>query len=439
MGGNFTVTTYTPNGTKLLLNNVDTPVSVSANTFFDLEINKSAAGDVVNSTGAWTVTNSLTLTQGTWNAGAFTHLIAGAWNSTGVNFTFNSNTSTIQLTSANPNLSTKGLVIDPFYNLTTNNGGTLQTAVRAANNLGITAGTLSLNNFPLTVGVNLTGAGLAAAGAEAIDVGGNWNITTFTPTTSTVTFTANGTIQTANTFYSLAKSGAGTVTTVGANITITNSVTLLGGTLAGGTATITMSGNLWDNQVDTYGSPAPYGFNPQTGEVVFTTNLTIQGSNRWYDFTCTTAGVTILFEAQQEQTIVLGGTINILGAAGSEIRLYSASGIYTPAPAGVGTPTSLAPVPPAGYDQSWFLTVTNPGAFADHRFRPRAAELRQQRQARHTQAPAASTTATTRTIRSSSRSSAAGPWTATATAALTASGSRSRSVRPCPPRPTTPG
>ena len=44
MGGNFTVTTYTPNGTRLLLNNVDTPVSVSANTFFDLEINKSAAG-----------------------------------------------------------------------------------------------------------------------------------------------------------------------------------------------------------------------------------------------------------------------------------------------------------------------------------------------------------------------------------------------------------
>ena len=78
---------------------------------------------MVNSTGAWTVTNSLTLTQGTWNAGAFTHLIAGAWNSTGVNFTFNSNTSTIQLTSANPNISTKGLVIDPFYNLTTNNGG----------------------------------------------------------------------------------------------------------------------------------------------------------------------------------------------------------------------------------------------------------------------------------------------------------------------------
>ena len=363
VGGNFTVTTYTPNGTKLLLNNVDTPVSVSANSFFDLEINKSAAGNVVNSTGAWTVTNSLILTQGTWNAGAFTHLIAGAWNSTGVNFTFTAATSTIQLTSANPNISTKGLVIDPFYNLTLNNGGTLQTAVRAANNVSITAGTLALSNSPLTVGVNLTGSGLAAAGAEAINVGGNWNITTFTQTNSTVTFTANGTIQTANTFYSLAKSGAGTITTVGANITITNSVTLLGGTLAGGTATITISGNLWDNQVDTYGSPAPYGFNPQTGEVVFTANLTIQGSNRWYDFTCTTAGVTILFEAQQEQTIVLGGTINILGAAGSLIRLYSSSGIYTPAPGGSSTP-DVSATPPPGWDQSWFLTVTNPGASA---------------------------------------------------------------------------
>ena len=182
MAGNFTVTTYTPNGTKLLLNNVDTPVSVSANTFFDLEINKSAAGDVVNSTGAWTVTNSLTLTQGTWNAGAFTHLIAGAWNSTGVNFTFTANTSTIQLTSANPNISTKGLVIDPFYNLTTNNGGTLQTAVLVSNNLDIT-GTLSTNNLALTVTHNLTGAGALAGLVGAPQELIRWGATSRSPPT----------------------------------------------------------------------------------------------------------------------------------------------------------------------------------------------------------------------------------------------------------------
>ena len=239
-----------PQRHQLLLNNVDTPVSVSANTFFDLEINKSAAGDVVNSTGAWTVTNSLTLTQGTWNAGAFTHLIAGAWNSTGVNFTFNSNTSTIQLTSANPNISTKGLVIDPFYNLTTNNGGTLQTSVRAANNLGITAGTLSLNNFPLTVGVNLTGAGLAAAGAEAINVGGNWNITTFTQTTSTVTFTgASGAgpftvTSNAQSFYDVVLNAAGKSYQQSGAASVSNTLDLTAGTWNTNNANLTVTHNL---------------------------------------------------------------------------------------------------------------------------------------------------------------------------------------------------
>ena len=129
------------------------------------------------------------MTQGTWAAATFTHTIAGAWDSSGATFTFTAGTSTISLSpTVTPNIKTKGAT-DPFYNLTLASGGSLQSAVQAANNLTITAGTLTLNAFNLTVGVNLTGAGLTATASEAISVGGNWNIATLTPATSTVTFT----------------------------------------------------------------------------------------------------------------------------------------------------------------------------------------------------------------------------------------------------------
>ena len=76
-----------------------------------------------------------------------------------------------------------------------------------------------------------------------------------------------------------------------------------------------MQGGLWDNQVGTLA--APDGFDPGTGEVVFLTDIIIQGSNRWYDFTCTVPGTVIQFEAQEEQTIVNNGTLRIEGAAGN--------------------------------------------------------------------------------------------------------------------------
>jgi len=77
VGANFTVATYTANGTKLLLTGATQPVSVGSYSFFDLEINKTNTTDVVNATGAWTVANSFTMTRGTWNASTFTHSIAG--------------------------------------------------------------------------------------------------------------------------------------------------------------------------------------------------------------------------------------------------------------------------------------------------------------------------------------------------------------------------
>ena len=134
-----------------------------------LEINKTNPADVVNAAGAWTVTGSLILTRGTWNASSFTHLIAGNWNSAAANFTFSAATSTITLTpTATPNITTKGIGTDPFYNLTPNAGGVLQSPVQVNQDLTI-AGTLNTNNvaaYPavaLLVGGSITGDNISAS------------------------------------------------------------------------------------------------------------------------------------------------------------------------------------------------------------------------------------------------------------------------------------
>ena len=191
VGADFTPTGFT-RATSTVVLNTAAAASVSGLSFYNLTINKSAQADTVTSTGALTVTNLLTMTQGTWAAATFTHTIAGAWDSSGATFTFTAGTSTISLSpTVTPNIKTKGAT-DPFYNLTLASGGSLQSAVQTTNNLTITAGTLTLNAFNLTVGVNLTGAGLTATASEAISVGGSWNIATLTPATSTVTFTGTG-------------------------------------------------------------------------------------------------------------------------------------------------------------------------------------------------------------------------------------------------------
>ena len=132
---------------------------MEALSFYDLVINKGTAGTTVTATGGWTVTNLLTMTQGTWDASSFTHSIAGAWNSSSANFTFRAGSSTITLSSAGPSITTKGIGTDPFYNLDGSSGGSLASAVQATNNVAISGGTLNLNGFALTVGASLTGRG----------------------------------------------------------------------------------------------------------------------------------------------------------------------------------------------------------------------------------------------------------------------------------------
>ena len=249
VGADFTPAAFT-RATSTVLLDWGTAANLGGLTFYNLTIDKSATADTVSSTGALTVTNALTLTQGTWLASSFTHTIAGAWDSSAAAFTFTADTSTISLSpTATPNIKTKGIGTDPFYNLTLAAGGSLQSAVQATNNLTITAGTLTLNANNLTVGVNLSGNALTATATEAISVGGNWNIASFTPVHSNVTFNGGAdSIQTPTTFWDLTiQPGAGNTVTLAADIIITDHVTIVNGTLSALAHQITMQGNLWNN------------------------------------------------------------------------------------------------------------------------------------------------------------------------------------------------
>ncbi|MDC7233159.1 MAG: FlgD immunoglobulin-like domain containing protein [Spirochaetales bacterium] len=127
--------------------------SAGAYTFYDLSINKAGAANTVDSTGIWIVTNSFTMTQGDWTAGAFTHQIAGNWNSSSANFTWDETGNTINLTSTNPGIITGGGAADPFNNLSLDDGGVLSASdVNVTGTLLITAGTVNPAARILTVG-----------------------------------------------------------------------------------------------------------------------------------------------------------------------------------------------------------------------------------------------------------------------------------------------
>ena len=223
-------------------------------------------------------------------------------------------------------ITTKGIGTDPFYNLTLASGGSLAGALQASNNLTVTAGTLTLGGFAVSVGANLTGAGaLTASASEAITVGGNWNVGTFTATSSTVTFTGTGSLQAPATFYNLTIAAPANVT-LQANIGINNTLGL-NGTLSAGAYTITMNGPQWNNTGT---------FNPGSGTVSFTlqnaAQVTIMGNNSWYDFTVTAAsaaGKTIQFQHLMTQTINAGGSFTVLGSGSSLITLTTDNPIAT--------------------------------------------------------------------------------------------------------------
>jgi fibronectin-binding autotransporter adhesin len=337
VGGNFTVSTYTPNGSKLLLNGATQPVSVSANSFYDLEIAKTNPTDVVTSTGAWTVTGSLLLSTGTWNAGSYVHDIRVPWDATSANFTFTPSTSTINMTT-NPGLTVNNSATNWFWNLTISTSVSLSSAIVVLNDLNITA----------------TGALDVSAANRKITVGHNWTRTapgSFNYRNGEVefddnAFTANGTLSTTDaageTFWNLSVDESGGTMTYSSNLTIISQISLVSGTLEeAGTRTITMGTAvspatvIWSNTAYTVGQA---GFSNTTGKVSFAqpgsvTTYNILGRTTFYDFECLTPGAVLEFEdnttgsyGPADRATLVAGDFHVVGAAGQLITLDNTSG-----------------------------------------------------------------------------------------------------------------
>ena len=167
-----------------------------------------------------------------------------------------------------------------FYNLTKSTGGTTTynagAALSVANNLTVNTGTLTLADNAatqtvtgsvsgtgtlnacgvlagdsLSVGayVGTTGTPLATLSAPVgtLNVGTNWNVTSFTSNNGTVAFTGTGTIYSSTAFYNLTKSTATTTTyNTGAALNVGNNLTVNVGTLvlADNAVTQTVTGNV---------------------------------------------------------------------------------------------------------------------------------------------------------------------------------------------------
>ena len=393
VGGGFTPGSFTAVTSTVTLNG-STSGNLGGLSFYDLVINKAAQADTLTSTGGLTVTNALTMTTGTWLAGAasYTHTIAGAWNSSSGTFTFTAGTSTISMSpTGTPSITTKVPPTDPFYILTLASGGSLGSAVQANNNLTISGGTLTLNGFALTVDGNLTGNALTATASEAISVGGNWNVTTFTPSTSTVTFTgASGAgpftvTSNAQSFSTVVENAAGKTYQQSGAANITAALTLTAGTWSTNGAGLTVGTNLTGAGALTATASEAIsvggGFTPGSFTAV-TSTVTLNGSTSgnlgglsFYDLVInkaaqadtltSTGGLTVTNALTMTTGTWLAGaasyTHTIAGAWNSSSGTFTfTAGTSTISMSPTGTPSITTKVPPT--DPFYILTLASGGS-----------------------------------------------------------------------------
>ncbi|PIE04470.1 MAG: hypothetical protein CSA76_04020 [Spirochaetales bacterium] len=232
IGGELSITTFNC-GTSTVTFDTGTDVSLNSYIFHNMVINK--PGGSITSTGSIVVSNSLTMSAGTWNASpfpsTFMHIITGGWDSRGI--TFNAGGSAIRLLGTDPIFFTSGLG-EPFYNLITENNRTLGSNVAVSQNLLIQAGTLSVNNHTLDVEGSVAGGGggpgvppgALHGGNGHIYIGGNLQLDSarFHCGTSTITFDTDQNSIIPRTVYHnivVAKDGPGTGTN-------NNVITLMG-------------------------------------------------------------------------------------------------------------------------------------------------------------------------------------------------------------------
>jgi hypothetical protein len=203
-------------------------------------------------------------------------------------------------------------------------------------------------------------------------VAGNWTDNgTFTHNNNRVIFDGNGTITTNETFWELEKAGGTTTLQAGsADITIEKGLLLSSGVLAAGNNTITISGDLFDSDGTGDGVPGTFtgSFTDDTSMVIITNPgiTNIYGSNTFWNFQCTTAGATILFQIAELQ--IIANNIILTGTDGGdlEIKLGNENGFLQDPPLPPGSPPAAVPASPVvdGANQ-WQIRLDNLATITD--------------------------------------------------------------------------
>ncbi len=351
VGGGFDPTGYTANNSTVRLN-LGTGGNLGGLTYNNLEFVKTFVTDTLTSTGGLTVTGSLVMTTGTWDAATFTHDIRVDWDATSANFAFTPSTSTISMTTT-ADLTINCSASNDFWNLYVYTSVDLSSDIVVLNDVRIFA----------------TGDLDVTAANRQITVGHDWtrdNLGVFNPRNGLVIFndfTANGELSTTDpageTFWDLRIAETGGTFTYQNDFTIIRELHIASGTLAEDpdpmpeNRTITM-GTLgspaivyWDNDV-VDGS----GFSGGDGKVEFVqpgpgVEYHIEGRTAFYAFECLTPGAILKFEdntigtytcnalsgvpgspaVYEPATIITGNFYVDGGPAGPNITLNNISGV----------------------------------------------------------------------------------------------------------------
>ncbi|MEJ5189589.1 MAG: FlgD immunoglobulin-like domain containing protein [Breznakiellaceae bacterium] len=373
VSGNVGATPLTPLGVLSITNcnGASFNGSVSAASF---SINGVSAGQTVTVVGALNLTTGLTTAGGNYNIA----LNAGAVGQTSViagTTTFN-NTGTLTLgdDAADSITFTGGVTATAPSQV--NLAGTIATGGGTGENISLgdtdtsvvlvanttlnteTSGTVTIGttvSIPTNTTLDLTSSNF---NVTEIDFTDNTSIFRLTGNQTTHTITTLDTSQGIVEYYG----AAGTIFATDFGSAPGNNYPSL--RIAAGSGTKTLAGDIvvhgnWTN------AAGFAGFNSQAGTVIFTgsaeidNTIEIRGSNEWYIFECTTAGLKILFENTASPTIQrikAGGVFRVKGAAGSgnSITLERLNNTGTPAN------------PPTGTDDQhfWFFELI-PGATLD--------------------------------------------------------------------------
>ena len=261
VGGSFGKTggTFTPNGGTVALTGTGT-LTPGGSSFAALTINASGTYTL---SGALTTTLGLTVSAGTFTAGANTVTVGsfslggGTFNAstttttingsfTNSGGTFNASSGTVKLAGASASTVTSGGA--SFSALTASGAGgyTLQDALNVTGTLTVTAGTLTSGANAVTVGALSITGGTFAASSGVTTVNGQFNnAATFTANGGTVTLAAtSATTLTSGgtTFATLNVSGLGGNYTLQDTLSVAGTLTISAGTLTCGSRVVTLGG-----------------------------------------------------------------------------------------------------------------------------------------------------------------------------------------------------